>query len=144
MTPYMKYLPMAIALMGFFNLHAQSPRTVQLTGLDAGGGQVILAFFDSKASFDAQKNPAHHRIVTQRKGETVREVVLDIEPGGYALAVFQDINSNGKLDKNWMGIPQEPYGFSGGGNYRWGAPAFEEARIEWHGVERVSIGLIRF
>ena len=144
MTPYMKYTLTAIALIATFSAHAQSLRSVQLTGLHAEGGQIILALFDSKTSFDEQASPAYHRIVPLRKGETMREVEMDIELSGYALAVFQDINSNGKLDKNWMGIPQEPYGFSGGGNYRWGAPAFEEARIEWHGVERVTIGLVQF
>ena len=36
----------------------------------------------------------------------------DIPPGTYAIAVFHDENANGKLDKNFLGIPCEGYGAS--------------------------------
>ena len=32
--------------------------------------------------------------------------------GEYAIAVYQDINNNGELDTNFIGLPKEPYGFS--------------------------------
>jgi uncharacterized protein (DUF2141 family) len=32
--------------------------------------------------------------------------------GSYAVSVFQDLNENGELDVNLLGIPKEPYGFS--------------------------------
>jgi uncharacterized protein (DUF2141 family) len=32
--------------------------------------------------------------------------------GSYAVSVYQDLNDNGKLDTNLLGIPKEPYGFS--------------------------------
>jgi uncharacterized protein (DUF2141 family) len=32
--------------------------------------------------------------------------------GEYAIAVFVDVNGNGKMDKNFLGIPKEQYGFS--------------------------------
>ena len=39
-------------------------------------------------------------------------VVKDLPPGRYAIAVFQDLNGNGKLDASFFGVPKEPYGFS--------------------------------
>ena len=38
----------------------------------------------------------------------------DLPPGEYAAVAFQDVNGNGILDKNFLGIPKEPYGFSNG------------------------------
>jgi uncharacterized protein (DUF2141 family) len=32
--------------------------------------------------------------------------------GEYAVAAFLDMNGNGKQDRNFLGIPKEPYGFS--------------------------------
>jgi len=44
-------------------------------------------------------------------GETI--VTLRKIPGGtYAIEVYQDLNSNGKMDWNVLGLPKEPYGFS--------------------------------
>ena len=44
-------------------------------------------------------------------GETVI-TLQDVPVGTYAIEVYQDINSNGKMDSNFLGIPKEPYGFS--------------------------------
>ena len=36
----------------------------------------------------------------------------DISSGSYALALFQDVNGDRKLNRNTTGIPTEGYGFS--------------------------------
>ena len=33
-------------------------------------------------------------------------------PGRYAIEIYQDVNSNQKMDMSWLGLPLEPYGFS--------------------------------
>ncbi|MDP4002050.1 DUF2141 domain-containing protein [Methylobacterium sp. NEAU K] len=37
----------------------------------------------------------------------------DVAPGVYAVAAFQDSNGDGRLDRTGLGLPLEPYGFSG-------------------------------
>jgi uncharacterized protein (DUF2141 family) len=44
-------------------------------------------------------------------GETV-VTLQNVPVGTYAIEVYQDLNSNGKMDTNFLGIPKEPYGFS--------------------------------
>jgi uncharacterized protein (DUF2141 family) len=44
-------------------------------------------------------------------GETV-VTLQNVPVGTYAIEVYQDLNSNGKMDSNFLGIPKEPYGFS--------------------------------
>lgn len=54
----------------------------------------------------------------------------DLKTGKYALAVFQDYDNDGKLDKNLFGAPAEPYAFS---NNKYGfmsAPSFEEVSFQ--------------
>ena len=41
----------------------------------------------------------------------------NIEPGTYAVAVVHDENSDGKLDKNFVGVPSEGYGVSNNKTY---------------------------
>ena len=43
-------------------------------------------------------------------GETV-VTLQNVPVGTYAIEVYQDLNSNGKMDTNFLGIPKEPYGF---------------------------------
>ena len=47
----------------------------------------------------------------------------NVKPGNYAIAVFHDLNGNGKLDRNLIGLPSEPYGFSNDVGRR-GFPSF--------------------
>lgn len=39
-------------------------------------------------------------------------VEFELPPGEYAVSTYQDVNSNGKLDRYFIGKPKEPYGFS--------------------------------
>jgi hypothetical protein len=48
-------------------------------------------------------------------------------PGTYAVIVFHDENQDGKLDKNFLGVPQEGYGASNNVRHLMSAPEFEEA-----------------
>lgn len=59
---------------------------------------------------------------------TVELRVTGVKPGSYAIAVFHDLNGNGRLDRNFIGLPSEPYGFSNGTGRR-GLPDFGAARI---------------
>jgi uncharacterized protein (DUF2141 family) len=51
----------------------------------------------------------------------------NVEPGTYAVAVVHDENSNGKLDKNFVGVPSEGYGVSNNKTYALSAPKWEES-----------------
>ena len=52
----------------------------------------------------------------------------DLPAGEYAIAMYHDRNDNGKLDSNLVGVPTEPYGFSGE-SAAVGALGWDEARI---------------
>jgi len=52
---------------------------------------------------------------------------LNVEPGTYAIAVVHDENGNGKLDKNFVGVPSEGYGVSNNKTYALTAPKWNES-----------------
>jgi len=54
-------------------------------------------------------------------------VFEDVPFGSYAVQAYQDRNGNGKLDRNFIGIPSEPYGFSRGARSWTGPPKFKDA-----------------
>jgi len=43
--------------------------------------------------------------------------------------VFHDENGNGKNDRNFLGIPKEPYGFSNNARRKFGPPTWTEAKF---------------
>ena len=59
--------------------------------------------------------------------------------GEYAIAVFVDVNGNKKIDKNFLGIPKEQYGFSNNAMGRMSAPTFEQAKFTVKGSTTHSI-----
>jgi uncharacterized protein (DUF2141 family) len=61
-------------------------------------------------------------------------VTFDRLPAGeYAVAAYQDINGNGKLDRNFIGIPKEPVGVSNRAKGRFGPPKWRDAKFQLSG-----------
>jgi len=61
----------------------------------------------------------------------------DLKPGNYAAGAFQDANSNGKFDRSWTGMPDEPWCVSRGPRGTLGPPSFDAAMFS------VSEGTVR-
>ena len=55
-------------------------------------------------------------------------VLRDVPPARYAVAVYQDMDGNGTMERSRLGIPLEPYAFSNdAGRVR--KPTFEAAEV---------------
>ena len=77
-------------------------------------GTVALVLFSSANTFGDLRDPA--KLETYTLGESNNYVLTDIPAGEYALMVYYDENDNLEIDRNFIGIPTEPLGFSN--NYR--------------------------
>ena len=71
--------------------------------------------------------------------DQLRASLSDLPAGQYAVSCYHDLNGNGVLDKNWFGIPSEPYGFSNDARPSFRAPTWEESRFYWNGADVVNI-----
>ncbi len=56
-------------------------------------------------------------------------IFKNLPEGEYALAIFQDINDDGKLNRKKFGIPAEPFAFSNDALRKFGPPYFEQAKF---------------
>ena len=61
--------------------------------------------------------------------------------GEYAITLFVDFNGNKKIDKNFLGIPKEPYGFSNNVIGNMSAPTFDQAKFVFLGPTTQNIKL---
>lgn len=98
---------------------------VRVAGVTARG-KVNVAVCD-KARF--LKQCAYSASAPAQAGETT-VVVQGVPPGTWAVLAYQDENGNDQLDRNLIGIPKEPYGFSRDARGKFGPPSFEDAAIE--------------
>jgi uncharacterized protein (DUF2141 family) len=73
-----------------------------------------------------------HTPSPQSRG-TAASSFADVQPGTYAIAVFHDENSNGKLDSNFIGIPREGTGASNNAKGHMGPPKFDDAAFRYAG-----------
>ncbi|HEY4076420.1 MAG TPA: DUF2141 domain-containing protein [Rhizomicrobium sp.] len=105
------------------------------------GGTLRLGLYD-EARYTADDAPAVASAdVPATLGETT-VTLTDVAPGTYAIETFQDINSNGKMDTNWLGIPLEPFGFSRDAKPRLSKPGFDRVKFDVTvGVNTVSLHL---
>lgn len=56
---------------------------------------------------------------------------FDFPAGEYAVSPYQDVSSNGKLDRYFIGKPKEPYGFST--NVKpFGPPSYKDCKFGRH------------
>lgn len=99
---------------------------VRVAGITAAKGKVSVAVCDKERFL---KQCAHGASAPARVGETT-VVVKDVPPGTWAVLAYQDENDNGELDRNLVGIPKEPYGFSRDARSKFGPPRFEDALVE--------------
>ena len=104
----------ALALASFATLaHAEAPggcAKVEVQNLRTGQGPLMLAAYTDAASF---RKTATSQLQLAVTGETMAIQVCGLTGNVVALTLFQDLDSNGKMNANPFGMPTEPWGTSG-------------------------------
>lgn len=105
---------------------ATAPVRVSVTNVATQQGFVMAALYDESAwggrAVAVARAPA--------SAETVALVLQAPTPGRYAVRLFHDVDADGALDANLMGIPSEPFGFSNNAPVQFGPPAFAAAAFD--------------
>ncbi len=106
---------------------------VEIDGFHTDKGQVICSLYSSAEGF-----PKNDRDAVAHSKSLIANRHADcefpgIQPGTYAISVFHDENSNGRLDMNFLGIPREGVGASNNAKGRFGPPKFNNASVGYSG-----------
>ncbi|MFT3803264.1 MAG: DUF2141 domain-containing protein [Burkholderiaceae bacterium] len=89
-------------------------------------GNLMLAVYGSAADF------RQRAVVQQSQAASTAPARFrfdQLPPGDYAIAVYQDVNGNGKLDTNMVGMPREPFGFSQEPKGLMGPPNWDQVKF---------------
>jgi uncharacterized protein (DUF2141 family) len=87
---------------------------IRFTDVSSMQGFIRIAVFNSAETW--LKTSVFSKVLTLDKSSCIDstcEWLIENTPyGDYGIAVYHDENSNGKLDKYFIGLPKEDYGFS--------------------------------
>jgi uncharacterized protein (DUF2141 family) len=112
--------------------------TIIVKGITDVEGEIVVALFDSESSYNDEHNPVLSSIVSVK--DTTEIIVLDsIDEGDYAVKLYQDSDSNGKLNRNIFRIPSERYGFSNNIRPATRAATFQEALFSYKSGGQIVI-----
>lgn len=100
--------------------------TVNISNITVKQGNVNVALYNEAKDFPEGLGRLQGQELNPSK-DKLNIIFKELPPGRYALSVMQDYNGNGMLDRNFFGIPTEPYGFSQREKGETGKPSFEQA-----------------
>jgi len=113
---------------------ANVPLRVSITDYENTKAVLRVGVFTPSGGFPKSNRGAKGYEIKPNGQKSVTLAITDLDYGDYAIAVYQDVNNNGKLDTGGLlGMPQEPYCFSN--NFRpmarLRAPRFSDCRFTY-------------
>ncbi|MBV6641209.1 MAG: DUF2141 domain-containing protein [Cyclobacteriaceae bacterium] len=129
-----------VVIISFFffmsSLQSNHDFRIIIQGVDKIQGAMMIAIYQPDHTFLGDEAYLFKKIPVSQSDS----LMLDVElPGGkYAVSVYHDLNGDGELNTNFLGIPKEPYGFSiARGTF--GPPSFEDASFLVPGRRQITI-----
>ena len=103
-----------------------APLQVVVNGVESSKGNVMVAVCTEREFLQPHcqwngRAPAHPGTVL---------VTIEVPPGTYAVQAYQDIDNNGEVTLNMLGLPTEPMAFSNNPTIRFSAPRFRDSAFQ--------------
>jgi|WetSurMetagenome_2_1015567.scaffolds.fasta_scaffold134242_2 uncharacterized protein (DUF2141 family) len=110
---------------------------VMVQGFKNTDGQLMVGLYNTAGDYINKDPYKGSKTAISANQELIK--FENIPYGDYAIAVIHDMNMDGKLDKNAIGIPTEGYGFSNDAMGKYGPPTFLEASFVFAGRDEEKI-----
>ncbi|MFY7999418.1 MAG: DUF2141 domain-containing protein [Candidatus Kapaibacteriota bacterium] len=116
--------------------------TVILRGIKYNNTIRVGVFTSEKTFLKEAEAMKNYSLRPNDKQESVKIDITDLPPGEYALAIYQDINEDNRFNRNFLGIPTEPYGVSNNVKPMFAPPSYEECRFQFRSSQTKIINLV--
>ena len=121
----------------------KAPLTLIVNNLRSTTAPVTIGVYGTDNKFPDPKDQLKEYKFTPN-GKQLTAKITNLKFGTYALAIYQDVNNNGKIDKTIIGIPTEPYAFSNNYKPTVKAPSFDDCKFEYNAKNNsVTMALLK-
>jgi len=108
-----------------------------ITGIHQPSGDLYIGLYKQAKGFLHTEHA--YKKIKCKAGQSLHCRFYNIAKGTYAIALYHDANRNGKLDRNFLGIPKEQTGTSNNVASHFGPPRFEKAKFQHNKETTLSI-----
>jgi uncharacterized protein (DUF2141 family) len=129
-------LPSLLLLISAIGFAQNNALTVTITGIQNNSGKLMAEVYNSKGKF---LKSAYKTTSTSIKANTATVIFSDLPKSDYTVMVYHDQNGNGKLDKNFIGMPKEPVACSNNAKGFMGPPKYEDAKFSLVTDSKITI-----
>ena len=123
-----------LALTSFLIISASAIRAqdtrIKVTGIRSQKGNVIINVFRDQESYNQEEAFKSFTFSKKEISEGIITVKISPIPGIFGLTMIDDENSNGKIDKNLIGMPKEGFGFSNFFMEKMKRPIFNDFKVD--------------
>ncbi len=124
-------LTASILLFGLMPVNSLSAATldIRINGFKNNTGGSIVYLHNQSSSFPFPSSPENAVSIRTEKitAQSAQLVFSNLKPGRYAVSIIHDENGDGKLQSNFMGIPEEGVGVSNNVHGHFGPPSYDDA-----------------
>lgn len=106
------------------------PLKLSINKLSSTTAPIKIAVYNSNENFLVKEGRILEFVITPQ-GKKASTEITELEYGTYAIVVFQDMNSSGKMDKNSIGMPSEHYGLSNNFVPKLKKPTFDDCKFNY-------------
>ncbi|MCB0663057.1 MAG: DUF2141 domain-containing protein [Saprospiraceae bacterium] len=109
---------------------AKGTLKIKIDNVEPSKGTIHIAIYKGEKNFLVEDEAM---LVSAKVNDARTQEILvpDLPFGEYAFAIFQDLNENKELDTNLVGIPKEPFAFSGIPESRFREPYYKEVKFNF-------------
>ena len=115
--------------------------TIVVNQLPNQKGEVCMRIYAKEQGFPQSSKGVVQSGCTKITGRSATKEFYGLKYGTYAVALFHDEDSNGKLNTNFLGIPREGFGISNNPTVKLSAPKFKSASFSLKGNATIKIGM---
>jgi uncharacterized protein (DUF2141 family) len=107
-----------------------STLVVEVSGFHSDKGQLLLRLYNQEEGFPTEPKKALREVKQAIVGGHTTVQLAGLPLGSYAVGCVHDENGDGKLERNFLGVPKEGVGASNDARGRMGPPKWKDARFE--------------
>jgi len=113
--------------------------SVKVTGIRSQKGNIVINVFKDQESYDREL--AYKKFTFNKKevDKGMMKVKFLLGQGIYGITLIDDENSNGKIDKNLIGMPKEGFGFSNFYMEKMKKPTFDDFKVDLKSQPKIEI-----